>query len=523
MRKRKEESQLDVPQFEEPKKKKKRVLSNKFLWLVVIVATVIFFFAFMKMPMFPAEWDVKLLVCLILIVIVTGALSSLAYKSKIVKCLDVVLVIGFLAGSILMPHYTDKVSSLFDELVGSTTNISLYAMNSDYCGAHPELYSTDYVAEDLQEYETSRFITFAGDDANQTYAITQLKHEFGHDVQTVERGSVIDAAACLYANEGDVLILPDTMLSMVTDTPEYAYFKDNTIKLGTYQRKVERHFSFRSLHMTKEPFVIFFGGNDEDGDLYLEGRTDVDMLMAVHPKTHQIAMVSMPRDSYIPNPAYGMEYDKLTHLGLSGIDNTMKGLDQYLDLHGKLNNYVVVNFRTYRNIIDALGGVDVENDVEFTAINSMYYPAGPIHLDGEYALMYVRERYAFLNGDFERNYHQQLVMKAIITKLTSPDVIVHFNDLLDSLQGTFMTNISSDAIYDLCKMQLQDGPSWNIVNYHITGDTGPEYCATVPYEQSSVVYPYDDQVAFVSDVMNRVLNGEEVVQEEMPAGTYTSE
>ncbi|MDQ9766413.1 hypothetical protein RFZ33_04860, partial [Acinetobacter baumannii] len=75
-------------------------------------------------------------------------------------------------------------------------------------------------------------------------ALGKLKEQFGHDVETVERGSVIDAAACLYANEGDVLIIPDTMLAMVTDTPEYMYFKDNTIKLGTYTRTVTNHVSF---------------------------------------------------------------------------------------------------------------------------------------------------------------------------------------------------------------------------------------------------------------------------------------
>lgn len=524
MKKRKDlEKELDIHRFEEPKKKR-RVISNKFLWLILICAAVFFFVTFMRMPMFPAEWDLKVLVGLMLIVVVMGVLSSFAYKNKFIRALDLILIVVFTLCSIVMPKYTDKVSSLFDSLIGNTTTISLYAMNSNYCASHPELYSTDYVAEGLQEYENSRFITFAGDETNQNYALGKLKEQFGHDVETVERGSVIDAAACLYANEGDVLIIPDTMLAMVTDTPEYMYFKDNTIKLGTYTRTVTNHVSLSSLNMTRKPFVIFFGGNDEDGDLYLEGRTDVDMLVTVNPKTAQIALVSMPRDSYIPNPAYGSDaYDKLTHLGLSGIENTMDGLEQYLGLNNKIDNYIVVNFRTYRNIIDALGGVDVENDVEFTAINEMYFPAGSIHLEGEAALMYVRERYAFVNGDFERNYHQQLVMKAIISKLTSPEVIVHFNDLLDSLQGTFMTNISSDSIYALCRKQLKENTHWNIVSYHIEGETGMEYCATVPYDMSSVVYPYDNQVEFVSNIMNAVLSGETVVQEELPQGTYSGE
>ena len=180
----------------------------------------------------------------------------------------------------------------------------------------------------------------------------------------------------------------------------------------------------------------------------------------------------------------------------------------------------MINFRTFREIINALGGVYVYNEYEFTALDGQYYPEGWIRLVGEYALMFVRERYSLYDGDFGRNHHQQQVMQAIIEKITSPEVIVHIDSILEALNGTFLTNLSSDAIYAFCRKQLGENIDWNIVSYHVLGDIGYAECASSPGMELSVVYPYDNQVEFVSQVMKDVISGETVEQQELPYGEY---
>lgn len=501
-------------------KKKKRVLNARFLWLILVVISIIFFVSFVGIPLFPLRWSLILLGILAGMLLVTGILSAVAWRSFFARAVNILLSLILAAGSVLLPRYSDKVTSLFESISGTEVSVSLYVMNEDYCAAHPEYYPTSYVSDDLDDFVSSVFISCVSSDrSNQEFALEQLNSHFGTDVSVLDCSSVLEAAGALYRNEGDVLILSDTMLSMVTETEAYSGFLQQTIKIGTYTRTISG-VGQETVDLTGTPFCIFFGGNDEEGDLYLEGRTDVDMLVTVNPETYQIAIVSLPRDSYIPNPAFGGSYDKLTHLGLSGIENTLQGLNAYLGTGDLIDHYVIINFRTFRNIIDAIGGVDVENDIAFTAIDGQYYPEGQIHLEGEYALMYVRERYAFLQGDFERNYHQQLVMQAMITKLTSPSVIAHFDDLLDSLQGTFLTNISGSSIFALCRKQLAESISWNIVSYHIVGETGMEYCAAVPEDLSSVVYPYDSQIRFAAQVMQDVVNGNVLVQQDLPEGTY---
>lgn len=506
------------------KKKKKRVLNARVIWLVLFVISVIFFISFVRMPMFPTKWSIMVAIGLLIMLAVTLLLATIAYKNIFVKILESLLCILLAIGSVIMPRIEGQITKLFTGARGNGTVIGFYVVNAEYKKAHSDVFGSSDTSEDIKEYASSTFITsIAVDSSNQNYAIQQLQNDLGTSVSIIDRSTLLDAVNSLYSNEGQVMVLSNTMLSMITESEGYGDFEQNVKMIASYTKPVENEVETTDVSLTTKPFCVFFGGNDEEGDLYLEGRTDVDMMVTVNPNTHQIAIVSLPRDSYVPNPAYGQgSYDKLTHLGLAGIQNTLNGLNEVLGLDDVVNNYVVINFTTYRKIIDALGGVDVDNDVEFTALNDQYFPAGTIHLEGEYALMYVRERYAFTEGDFERNYHQQLVMKAMIQKIASPEIIVHFDSLLKALDGTFMTNISSKSIYALCKKQLNENIQWNIVNYHVEGDaSGYEYCAAEG-DYRSVVYPYDNQIEFVSNVMQQIMNGDVVEQQDLPEGTLNS-
>lgn len=505
------------------KKKKKRVLNARVIWLLLVVISIVFFISFVRMPMFPIRWAIYVLIGLLLMLAFTLFLATIAYKNIFVKTLEFLLCILLAICSVIMPKIEGQITKLFNGAEGKGTVIGFYVVNAEYKQAHPDIFSSTEVSENIEDYAGDVFISsIAVDSVNQNYALQLLQKDINANVSIIDRQTLLDAVNSLYNNEGQVMVLSNTMTSMITEEEGYGDFLNNVTMVTSYTKEVEDTVKKTDVSLTTKPFCVFFGGNDEEGDLYLQGRTDVDMMVTVNPNSHQIAIVAMPRDSYVPNPYYGEgAYDKLTHLGLCGIDNTLNALNQQFGLNGALNNYVVINFTTYRQIIDALGGVDVDNDVEFTSeFDGQYYPAGPIHLEGNYALTYVRERYAFVNGDFERNLHQQMVMQAMIQKLCSPEVIVHFESLLKALEGTFMTNISSDSIYALCKKQFDENISWNIVSYHIEGDaSGYEYC-TAEGDYRSVVYPYDNQIEFVSNVMNSVINGDIVTQEDIPEGTF---
>ncbi|WP_108775246.1 LCP family protein [Lactimicrobium massiliense] len=507
------------------RKKKKRVLSARFVWLFVLITAAAFAFIVFGLAFLPDDWKLMALIVIAAIVFITGLLSFAFQKSRFIKIVDAILIIALTAADVFVPHYESLVSNLFDNVTGNKTTVRLYVMNESYRAEHPEYFSNSSISTSLSDYGNASFATcLSSDKTNQSYALQQVESQLG-TVNTVDCSSVTQEAEYLYTAQADVMVLSDSYVSMITDQDAYTNFKNETTVIGSYTIASTSSSSTDSDALTSQPFAIFIGGNDEEGQLYTEGRTDVNMIVTVNPSTHQIAIVSFPRDSYIPNPAYGTNaYDKLTHLGVSGIQNTMDGLNSYLGLGDTISHYVLVNFTTFRTIIDAIGGVDVDNPYAFGFFDdsSIWFEEGNIHLDGDNALYYVRERHTLPDGDFGRTMHQQLVMKAIIEKLTSASVVVHLESLLKSLDGQFLTDLSGDSIYAFAKMQLSENISWDIVNYHVLGETGTSPCASAGGEYLSVVYPYDNQVEFVAQVIQNVINGSAVEQQDLPDGSYDS-
>src|SRR5699024_4541924 len=138
--------------------------------------------------------------------------------------------------------------------------------------------------------------------------------------------------------------------------------------------------------------------------------------------------------------------------GLGGVENSVRTVENFLGI--EINYYVKVNFTSLIEIVDALGGIDVESPVSFTTLHGNYrIKAGVNHLNGQQALGFVRERYALSGGDNDRVKNQQRVLSAMIEKAMSPNVITNYTEILDSISGSFETNMTTSEITSLIRMQ----------------------------------------------------------------------
>ena len=513
------------------KSKKKKTLNPILFWFITYIAAIIFVSIFYNMPMFPHKWTWYALA--VLAVILTGLYLLTKWKKSpriLMRVINLALACALAILSCLMPIYKAKVSNVIKTNSEAEENyilMNLYVMSDSYKEAHADLFvdETSFTVKDddlenLKYYSDATFITTMGiDQDNQRNALNEVKNLLDQQsLNVIDKDSVTDAVAALYQNEAQVLILNQDYVSMVTDQEKYANFASDTRVLYTIRLTSDVSVATSDSELTSKPFSIFFGGNDQEGELSLSGRTDVDMVVTVNPTSHQILISSFPRDSLVPNPALNNSPDKLTHLGLSGLQNTMTELSSLLGT--PINNYVLINFTTFRTIIDALDGVDVDNPYAFgfTFNSNVWFEQGNIHLDGDDALCYVRERYSLPDGDFGRTMHQQLVMKAIIAKLTSSAVITKFDSLLTALKGTFLTNLTDSSIYALCQKQLDENTSWNVVNYHVLGTTGTSVCASSGSTPLSVVLPYANQISFIKSEIDKVEAGETITQQDLPEG-----
>lgn len=517
------------------KKKRKRRLSSQFYWMLLVISAIATFLVLFNAPMFPKKWSFLVLFLLAGILLLTGIFTAVfSPRNRIQKFINctLALCLGFV--SVLTPYYINKITELFESALGDKVRINLYVLTDEYKSQYPDTFRNvitlpemdsngNFKNVDMKDYADAVYgTTIETDTTNQQYALKQLKQLCGKQVQTIDKNALSDAVQAFYDNHTDILIMSEALAGTISDMQGFENFETDTKILYSFDRPIDASASDTvAVDMTTKPFTIFFGGNDTTGALSLEGRTDVNMTVTVNPNTHQILISNLPRDSWVKNPYYNDKRDKLTHLGLVGIDNTLKGLG---DIYGiEIPNYVIVNFDTFMVIIQALKGVTIDNPYAFTAIDGQYFPEGTIGLDGAGALMYVRERQNLPDGDFGRNMHQQIVMRAMIEKLCSPDIMMQINSIIDGMNGMFLTNISMNSIWALVNKQLDEGIEWNIVNYHVGGETGMEICASATGQYLSVVYPYDNQIEFVRNEIQKVMDGETITQEELPEGKITTD
>lgn len=146
----------------------------------------------------------------------------------------------------------------------------------------------------------------------------------------------------------------------------------------------------------KDCYTIYISGIDNRGGLIEKSRSDVNIIATLNTSTKQLLLVSTPRDYYVPLSISGGVPDKLTHAGIYGVDVCVDTLEMLYDI--EIDYYVRMNFDGFVNIIDALGGITVYSDYEFDS-GAYHFDQGENTLNGEQALVFARERYAFAEGD----------------------------------------------------------------------------------------------------------------------------
>ena len=261
--------------------------------------------------------------------------------------------------------------------------------------------------------------------------------------------------------------------------------------------------------ITKEPFNVCITGMDVSGTIAEEGRSDVNMIVTVNPQTEQILMTSIPRDYEIYMPDKDMAMDKLTHTGFYSIDTTIGAEENLLDTN--INYYVKVNFTTVKEFINAVGGVDVYSEYEFTPVKKKDWTVqkGWNHMDGEQALAFARERKAFIDGDNQRIKNQQAVLEAVLKKATSSrTMLLSYNKILSNLRDYFRMSFSSAELRSLMKLQLAKNPQWKIYKNTIIGGNGsmPTYSTGNAYAYVMTQDP--DSIENAKTLINAVLAGQ---------------
>lgn len=344
-------------------------------------------------------------------------------------------------------------------------------------------------------------------------AVTDIEKQIGVDtIELKEYDSVQDQARALVDGDCDAIIYNSAYTTLMEEAVDG--YSDKVKVLYTFNIRVELDFG-NSTGATddsiiKEPFTVYISGIDVYGDVSETSRSDVNIIAVVNPQTHQILLVTTPRDYYVPIPGIsGGQRDKLTHAGIYGIDASMRTLGELYETD--INYYARLNFTSLIDIVDTLGGIDVYSELAFTTSKDSEYimdvQEGYNHFNGKETLAFCRERHNLPDGDNQRGKNQQAVITAMLKKCLSPTMLLKANTIMEQVSKDVETNMSQEQINALIKYQLNNNATWTIQSVAAEGTNTKGTCYSSGDTELFIMEPIESSVQNIIELANIVEDG----------------
>ena len=482
-------------------------LIGKIIVLACIISAVYLVYSIAATQFLPVQY---LLAISALLVILVACMSLLIWKTKSKFCyvFATVLAVLFLVIDIVGGVYLSKTTSTVKSITTTSTQTAVVGIfvRSDDPNDFNEV-AADYTYGVLAELDRQ----------NTDAAVEQFYAEFGLQMHTVDYAGLPGLIDALLEGETDAIILNVAYLDLLEEMDGYRDIAER-IRQVTFQSVEKPKNGFDMTSTGNEPeepeeshsdvFTMYISGSDSRVGLADQSRSDVNILAVVNAETRQVLLISTPRDFYVPLSISDGKKDKLTHAGIYGIDVCMDTIGMLYDVD--VDYYFRVNFTGFVDIIDALGGITVDSEQEFQ-VGKYTFTAGANELDGDAALVFARERYTFADGDRQRGRNQMAVIKGVINKMLSKDMLVHYVSVLMALEDSFETSVPFAMVSRLVRTQLRDGGRWNIVSYSVNGTDASQ----IPYSMSQYAYvmiPDETTVSTAKDLVQAVLAGETIKQ-----------
>lgn len=229
----------------------------------------------------------------------------------------------------------------------------------------------------------------------------------------------------------------------------YSVWNSLTKTVDTMHTPIDRTTEKRTKDLAlsdQEPFSMLMLGVDErDGD---KGRSDTMIVLTVNPQKKSVKMLSIPRDTRTEIVGHGTQ-DKINHaFAFGGAKMSMDTIENFLDI--PIDYYMKINMEGFKDIVDAVGGVTVQNDLDFTS-DGIHFAKGTHTLNGKEALAYSRMRHDDPSGDFGRQSRQRAIIEAVIKEGASLSSLTKYDEVFAALGNNIQTNLTFDDMMNIQK------------------------------------------------------------------------
>lgn len=357
-----------------------------------------------------------------------------------------------------------------------------------------------YVLEDdpAQTLEDTAGYAYGGVEAG-AGSLALVGQALGQEPPWQEYPTAFALADALGKGERQAAVLEVAYQQSLSDARGYEWTETGMRQVGSLY--VEEEAPLPSVPQeAPERFVVYLSGSDTFGPVSTLARSDVNILAAVNTRKKRLFLLATPRDFYVSFSQTGGAMDKLTHAGIYGVEASVDALET---LYGvDIAYYLRMNFTGFVEVIDALGGVSVYSDREFTVENIRTYQQGYNQLTGIEALAFARERMSFPEGDYQRAKNQMEVIRAVVEKASTPAVLGGFSSLLQAVEGNFETNLPQDQVLALASAM---GGDWQVETYTVSGYSAYRETYSMPGQELYVILPDQASVEQAAALLEETL------------------
>ncbi len=441
--------------------------------------------------------DVKIIACLLVVIvcvlIIIDILLFYGMKFKDIVSRTVIIVLSVLmmivgfGGS----YYVSKVNKAVDNAIENTGTDQYETINGSFV-----YYSKDGTEkykdlDSLKSVSNLKVGVVFDDGIGVATAAQKLMEENGIDATVTTYSSSEELLGNLLGNgtdDIDVAVFPSSYRQrwLADEEVDYAQYLDHVYDFYKFEDKVktgENKNANKTLYT--EPFNILLIGFAPEDEAMTTGLADSIIVATVNPQTFTVSLTSIARDTYTKLAcAPNSERQKINAARAYSRQCLMDTVGELLGID--IDYYMEINFLGVVEIVDAIGGIVVDNPVEFVGQTAsgirgeftVLVPAGEnVPCDGEMALAFARERHAMPNGDFDRQQHQQQVISRIAEKLLGMSDVNQALKVMEAAGNNFSTNLSLNQLtgifnYIINHKNTVGIPTFNMIdiqNMRITG------------------------------------------------------
>jgi len=469
----------------------KRKFIKNILSVIVLIISLLAIIQVLKLNVLPDKYLSLFLIGELAIFLLAFILFNI--RKKVLIIIGLILYIFISLGNIIGYYYISKVNSYISS-----------SFDKDYYKIETEYYlvaSKDNDVEDIDELKKKSEIDYYKYSRSIDKALKKLgKYNY----------TAIDTPIDCMKEIKDT----DKFLLITKANYEYLFENttDNILSKGDY--KVIHEFVVTDYvetnKATPDSYNIYINGLDFTGVM-----RDYNLIATVNTKTRKVLLTSIPRDYYVDVPGYGMK-DTLMCMGSLDTEVSKEAIEKLFGI--KIDYTINLNTNSLVNVVDAIGGVNFCTEIPFTTTHALvlntyddtkgrklYVPKGCDTYNGIEILTIARERNAFPGRDRYRQKNCRQILINILKKLASTTTLTNYNEVINSFDGLYTTDMNDKTIKNLIKVGIEN-TNFKIEEQSVDGTdkTGLGHLGT---QTAAIMEPSMDTVYAASKKIKAVLKG----------------